>query len=80
MIKVRDVKIFFTAITARENIQLLLQLAPCRKLNLVNLPLIAADCKLRRKSHFDFCTHYVIMAKEHDPSHPLLFASFPEFL
>ena len=50
MIKVRDVKIFFIAITARENIQLLLQLSPCRKLNQVNLPLIIAECKLKSKS------------------------------
>ena len=47
MIKVREVKIFFIAITARENIKLLVELAPCKKLNQVNLPLNKAEFKLK---------------------------------
>ena len=47
MMKVREVTIFFISITATENIQLLLQLAPCRKLNQVNLPLSIAEYILK---------------------------------
>ena len=47
MMKVREVTIFFIAITARENIQLLLLLVACRKLNQVNLPLNIAEYTLK---------------------------------